>query len=196
MWVFVYFFFHAYASFSVKLLNTFTGLTRVGMNSEKSDFCPDIKVKKWISLRSVLFFSPQESTFECIKISVKNKTKQKHLNWKDWDLSMKSNYFYSVCVFIYIYIYIYNIYIYIYIYIYCRSKKRIKIYFKIGRSTKRFVFFEFILFLHTCYICVCFQLVDFVRTYVAQGLVNGVLNETWTLVCSLNVFQLVGLGFI
>ena len=36
--------------------------------------------------------------------------------------------------------------IYIYIYIYkdgcCRSKERIRIYFKIGRSMKRFVFFE------------------------------------------------------
>ena len=41
---------------------------------------------------------------------------------------------------------------------------------------KRFVFFLnlFILFLHKCYICVCFQLV----ALVAQGLVNGVLNET------------------
>ena len=43
-----------------------------------------------------------------------------------------------------------NIYIYIYI--------------KIGRSTKRFVFFNlFIFFLHTGYIYVCFQLGAFVR---------------------------------
>ena len=41
------------------------------------------------------------------------------------------------------------LYIYIYIYIYgcCRSKERIRIYFRISKSTKRFVFFEFIHFL-------------------------------------------------
>ena len=49
----------------------------------------------------------------------------------------------------------------------CRPKERIRIYFKIRRSTKRFVFFEFIHFvLHTCYIYVCFQLVAFAREYV------------------------------
>ena len=73
----------------------------------------------------------------------------------------------------YTYIYTY-IYIYIYIYIYfkynvcCRSKERIRIYFKIGRSTKRFVFFEFIYFVLTyvLYIYVRFQLVAFVREHV------------------------------
>ena len=41
-----------------------------------------------------------------------------------------------------------NIYIYIYIYKdgCCKSKERIRIDFKIGRSTKRFVFFEFIFY--------------------------------------------------
>ena len=73
-----------------------------------------------------------------------------------------------------------------YIYIYkdgcCRSKERIRIYFKIRRSTKRFVFFEFIYLILTyvLYICMfparCFRQ----KTYVAQGLFNGVLNETWT----------------
>ena len=60
---------------------------------------------------------------------------------------------------------------YIYIYIY--------IYIKIGRFTKRFVYwiYLFILFLHTCrFPACCFRL----RTYMAQGLVNGVVNETWT----------------
>ena len=51
------------------------------------------------------------------------------------------------------------------------------IYFKIGRSMKRLVFFKFI-YLFCSYILVCFQLVAFVRTYMAEGLVNGVLNET------------------
>ena len=65
------------------------------------------------------------------------------------------------------------------------SKERIKIYFKIGRSTKRFVFFEFIYFVLTyiLYICMfpacCFRQ----RTYVAQSFFNGVLNETWTHLC-------------
>ena len=47
-----------------------------------------------------------------------------------------------------------------------------------SRSTKRFVFFKiysFILFLHTCmFPACCFRQ----RTYMAQGLVNRVLNET------------------
>ena len=70
------------------------------------------------------------------------------------------------------------------IYIYkdgcCRSKERIRIYFKIRRSTKRFVFFEFINFVLTYMLYMyifpayCFRQ----RTYVTQGLVNGVLNET------------------
>ena len=48
-----------------------------------------------------------------------------------------------------------------------------------NRSMKRFVFFRiylFILFLHTCmFKASCFHQ----RTYMAQGLVNGVLNETF-----------------
>ena len=68
------------------------------------------------------------------------------------------------------------IYMYIYIYIYI-SKKR--------WSTKRFVFFEFIHFdlTYVLYICMfpacCFRQ----RTCVAQGLLNGVRNETWTHSC-------------
>ena len=72
---------------------------------------------------------------------------------------------------------------YIYIYIYkdscCRSKERIRIYSKRGRSTKRFVFFEFIYFVLTfvLYMCMftacCFRQ----RTCVAQGNFDGVLNE-------------------
>ena len=93
-----------------------------------------------------------------------------------------------------------SIYTYIYIctYIYedgcCRSKERIRIYFKIRSSTKRFVFFEFIYFVLTnvLYICMfpacCFHQ----RTYVAQGLVNGVLNETWTHSCFQYKWPLVG----
>ena len=58
------------------------------------------------------------------------------------------------------------------------------IYIKIGGSTKRFVFFEFIhlfiLFLHTCmFPACCFRQ----RTYMPQSLVNGVLNVTWTHLC-------------
>ena len=62
----------------------------------------------------------------------------------------------------------------------CRSKESIRIYFKIGKSTKRFVYFELIYFVLTyvLYICMfpacCFRQ----RTCVAQGLFNGVLNET------------------
>ena len=75
--------------------------------------------------------------------------------------------------------------IYIYINVGCRSKERIRIYFKIGKSTKRFVFFEFIYFVLTymLYICMfptcCFRQ----RKCVAQDLLNGVLNETWTHSC-------------
>ena len=62
----------------------------------------------------------------------------------------------------------------------CGSKERITIYFKIGRSTKRFVFFEFIYFILTYVLYIrmfpayCFCQ----RTCVAQGLLNVVLNET------------------
>ena len=48
------------------------------------------------------------------------------------------------------------------------------------------------MFLHTCYIYVCFQLVTFVRKHVAQGLVNGVLKETWTHSCFQYKWPLVG----
>ena len=75
-----------------------------------------------------------------------------------------------------------RIYIYFHICIYIYI-------FKIRWSTERFVFFEFIYFvltyvLYTCityvlYICMfpacCFHQ----RTCVAQGLLNGVPNETW-----------------
>ena len=67
----------------------------------------------------------------------------------------------------------------------CRSKERIRIYFKIRRYTKRFVYFKFIYFVLTyvLYICMfpacCFRQ----RTYGAQGLFNGALNETWTHSC-------------
>ena len=68
----------------------------------------------------------------------------------------------------------------------CRSKEGKK-YFKMSRSTKRFVFFRtylFILFLYTYMFSACrFRQ----RTYMAQGLVNGVLTRLY----SLNGFQLV-----
>ena len=67
-------------------------------------------------------------------------------------------------MYIYIYIYIYtctkifsrsenlsNVFNYIYKHFCCRSKERIKICFKIGRSTKIFVSFE-LFFLDMCYI--------------------------------------------
>ena len=78
-----------------------------------------------------------------------------------------------------------NIYVYISKDGCCRSKERMRIYFRIGRSTKRFVFFEFIYFVLTymLYVCMfpvcCFRQ----RTCVAQGLFNVVLNETWTHSC-------------
>ena len=57
------------------------------------------------------------------------------------------------------------------------------LFFLIGRSTKRFVFFRiylFILFLHTCmFPACCFRQ----RTYMAQGLINEVLSETCTHSC-------------
>ena len=72
------------------------------------------------------------------------------------------------------------------IYIYkdccCRYKERIRIYFKIRRSTKRFVFFEYTYFVFTyvLYICMFPACCFCQRTYLAQGLCNRVLNETWT----------------
>ena len=58
--------------------------------------------------------------------------------------------------------------------------KKIRVYFKIRRSTMRFVFFKFVYFVLTyvLYICMfpacCFRQ----RTNVARGLFNGVLNKT------------------
>ena len=75
-------------------------------------------------------------------------------------------------------------YTYLYLYIYLLIDKIDRylniytyMYFEIGRSTKRFlVFFNlFILFLHSCmFPACCFRQ----RTYMAQDLVNGELNET------------------
>ena len=90
-----------------------------------------------------------------------------------------------------------SLYIYIYIYmcvcvcvcvcVCCSSKERIKIYFKIGRSTKRFVFFKSIYFVLTYVLYMCMfhihiynTYVAFVREHMAQGLGNGILNKTWT----------------
>ena len=51
----------------------------------------------------------------------------------------------------------------------------------------------FILFLHTCYICVCFQLVAFVWEHIwHKALFMGVLNEIWTHICFLYKWPLVG----
>ena len=68
------------------------------------------------------------------------------------------------------------------------------IYFKIRRSTKKFVFFHlFLLFLHTCYRYVCFQLVAFVREHMChKAFLMGVLNETWTHSCFQYKWLLVG----
>ena len=62
----------------------------------------------------------------------------------------------------------------------CRSKERIRIYFKIRRSMKRFVFFEFIYFVLTyvLYICMFPACYFHQRTFVAQSLVNGRLELT------------------
>ena len=76
-----------------------------------------------------------------------------------------------------------------------------KSYFKTGRSTKRFIFFWIYLFcsyirviyvyvLHTCYICVCFQLVAFIRERIwHNALLMGYSRRLeLTLVCNLNIF--------
>ena len=66
--------------------------------------------------------------------------------------------------------------------------------FKIRRSTKRIVFFLFIYFvlIYVLYMCIfpacCFRQ----RTYVAQGLVNGILSVTWTHSCFTFKWPLVG----
>ena len=94
--------------------------------------------------------------------------------------------------------------IYIYIYIYkddcCWSKERIRIYNKIGRSTKRFVFFEFIYFVLTyvLYIYVCFQFVAFVRDHIWHKafLMGYSIRLQLTLVSSINDLWLVKLVHI
>ena len=61
----------------------------------------------------------------------------------------------------------------------CRSNREKSKYFKMNRSTKRFVFFKelFILFLHmSMFPACCFHQ----RTYVAQEYVTGEPNETGT----------------
>ena len=106
-----------------------------------------------------------------------------------------------VCIYVYIYIFIHIciciwIYIPIYIYMYggCRGKEQIRIYLKIRRSTRRFVFFEFIYLVlaYVLYICMfpacCFRQ----RTYVAQCFFNGAHNETWTHSCFHYKWPLVG----
>ena len=67
----------------------------------------------------------------------------------------------------------------------CRSKERIRIYFKIGRSTKRFVFLELIYFVLTYVLYTCmFPAGSFCqRTCVAQGLLIWVPTETWNQSC-------------
>ena len=64
-----------------------------------------------------------------------------------------------------------------------------------SRSMKRFFFrfYLFILFLHMCiFPAWCFHQ----RTCMAQGLDNGVLNETWTHLCLQFEWCSVGYGFL
>ena len=81
----------------------------------------------------------------------------------------------------------------------CWSKERIKIYFLIYVGPRRDLYFFniFILFLLTCYICLCFQLVAFVREHIwHKALLMGYsMRFELTLVRSLNAFPLV-VGFI
>ena len=65
-----------------------------------------------------------------------------------------------------------------------------------SRSMKGFLFFLGFIYLFWSYIHVCFQLVPCQRTYMAQGLVNGVLNETLTHSCLNCEWFSVGYGFI
>ena len=66
------------------------------------------------------------------------------------------------------------------------------VYFKIGRFTKRFVFFELI-YLFCSYMLVCFHLVAFVREHIWHKvlLMGYSMRLELTHVCSLNAFQLV-----
>ena len=91
----------------------------------------------------------------------------------------------SLCLYIYIYIYIYIVV----------SPNREYKYFKIGRSTKRFVFFECI-YLFCSYIRVCFQLLAFAREHIWHKvwLMGYSMRLEITCVCSLNDFLLV-IGF-
>ena len=75
---------------------------------------------------------------------------------------------------------------------YVVGPKKIKIYFKIGRSTRRFVFFKiYFLFLHTCCICVCFQHVAFLREHLWHKamVMRYSMGLELTFVCSLKVFS-------
>ena len=98
----------------------------------------------------------------------------------------------------------YTIYIYIYIYIYREREREI---FVVGQKRERnilrwvgpwrdlyfFRIYLFILFLHTCiFPACCFRQ----RTYMAQGLINGILNETWTHSCLQFEWFSDGYGFI
>ena len=76
------------------------------------------------------------------------------------------------------------IYIYIYIYIFQNGK--------VHEVICIFRIYLVSLFSHTCmFPAYCFRQ----RTYMAQGVVNGILNETWTHSClQLDGFQLV-MGF-
>ena len=88
------------------------------------------------------------------------------------------------------------IYIYIYIYMYMCVCVCVCVCI-IGRCTKRFVFFKFIYFVLTymLYMCMfpacCFRQ----RKNMAQSLLNGIINETWTLSCSQFKCFSVGNGF-
>ena len=75
--------------------------------------------------------------------------------------------------------------------VFCWSKERIRIYFKIRRSTKGFVCLEFIYFVLTYVLCVCFQLLAFVREYMwHKALLMGYsMRLELNLVSSLNDFQ-------
>ena len=104
--------------------------------------------------------------------------------------------FYGISIFVG---YLMTIPIYIYKDGCCRSKERIRIYFKIGQSMKRFVFWNlFILFLQKCYIYVCFQLVAFVREHMWHKaiLMGYSMRLELTLVSSINDPCLVRLVYI
>ena len=81
----------------------------------------------------------------------------------------------------------------------CRPKERIRIYFKISRSTKRFVFFKFIYFVLTYRLYICmFQLVAFVWEHVWNKafLMGYSMRLEFTLVSSINDLWRVKLVYI